>query len=136
MKDKNFWRFFALMMLLVLVKTEWHHNAATLPKFLIRLHGDRVPYASIASINCERRCPRTEFRPVFDDRSAAAFFDGAHVPAGIMCAFLPPIVQSVLSHVGHVDIIMYGTYLMGIAPFIMVLSSTVGAACFWNVVYT
>ena len=29
------------MILLVLVKTEWHHNAATLPKFLIRLHGDR-----------------------------------------------------------------------------------------------
>ena len=50
-KDRNFWRFLVLMFLLVLVKTEWHHNAATLPKFLIRLHGDEVPYASIASIN-------------------------------------------------------------------------------------
>lgn len=41
-KDRNFWRYVALMILLVLVKTEWHHNAATLPKFLIRLHGDRT----------------------------------------------------------------------------------------------
>jgi|EP01046_Picozoa_sp_COSAG06_P001786 hypothetical protein len=29
-----------------------------------------------------------------------------------------------------------GCYLMGIAPFIMVLSNSVGAACLWNVVYT
>ena len=105
-KDRNFWRFLMLMFLLVLVKTEWHHNAATLPKFLIRLHGDEVPYASIASINW------------------------------MMCAVLPPIVQSALSHVGHIDIITYGCYIMGIAPFIMVLSPSVGAACLWNVVYT
>lgn len=45
-------------------------------------------------------------------------------------------MQSVLSHVGHIDIIIYGCYIMGIAPFIMVLSPSVGAACLWNVVYT
>ena len=105
-KDRNFWRFLALMILLVLVKTEWHHNAATLPKFLIRLHGDDVPYGSIASINW------------------------------LMCAFLPPIVQSILSHVGHIDIIIAGCYIMGVAPFIMVLSPSVAAACAWNVVFT
>ena len=38
-RDSNFWRYLGLTFLLVLVKTEWHHNAATLPKFLIRLHG-------------------------------------------------------------------------------------------------
>ena len=105
-QDKNFWRFLILMFLLVLVKTEWQHNAATLPNFLRREHGDRVPFASVASINW------------------------------MMCAVLPPIVQSILADVGHIDIITYGTYIMGIAPFIMVLSNTVGAACLWNVVYT
>ena len=40
--ERNFGRFFWLMMLLTAIQTEWHHNSATLPKFLIRLHGDTV----------------------------------------------------------------------------------------------
>lgn len=104
----NFGRFFWMMMLLCAIKTEWHHNAATLPKYLIRTNGDRVPYGSIASINW------------------------------MIAGVLPPFVQSLLSSLGHYDIIMLGCWIMGVAPLIMVLGTnhSVVAACLWNVAYT
>ena len=52
-----------------------HHNAATLPSYLIRQHGFGVPYASIASINW------------------------------FMCGLLPPIVQSATADMNHLDVI-------------------------------
>ncbi len=104
----NFARFFWMMMLLCAIKTEWHHNAATLPKYLIRINGDSVPYGSIASINW------------------------------MIAGILPPIVQSLLSSLGHYDIITLGCWIMGVAPLIMVFgtSHSVLAACLWNVVFT
>lgn len=96
------------------------------------------------------------FYGTLSDASTCAVF-----AAGIICAFLPPIVQSVLAHVGHIDIIIWcarlqqragffamkldgnvfgalfsGCYIMGVAPLIMVASSSVGAAGLWNVAFT
>jgi hypothetical protein len=143
----NFGRFFWMMMLLCAIQTEWHHNAATLPKYLIRENGDSVPYGSIASINwmiavCKRLFVwHVILKPSLKPSSC---HDGLGTNIGkvenatFLQAVLPPIVQSVLSGMGHFDIITLGCWVMGVAPLIMVFgtSQSVLAACLWNVVFT
>ena len=92
------WRYSALTLLLVNLHAVFRHLDATLPTYLIRLYGDHVPKGMIYSIN------------------------------PFMIIFLTPIVAALTSKYNHFNMIKYGGYLTGLAPFFLAASTSLWAA--------
>ena len=92
------WRFSVLTLLLVNLHAVFRHLDATLPTYLVRIYGDHVPKGMIYSIN------------------------------PFMIIFLTPLVAGITSKYNHFDMIKYGGYLTGLAPFFLAASTSLWAA--------
>jgi hypothetical protein len=92
------WRFSVLTLLLVNLHAVFRHLDATLPTYLVRIYGEHVPKGMIYSIN------------------------------PFMIIFLTPIVAGITSKYNHFDMIKYGGYLTGLAPFFLAASTSLWAA--------
>jgi POT family proton-dependent oligopeptide transporter len=97
-RTARFWRFLLLVVLLVAVRLIFRHLDATLPKYLLRTHGEAVPYGLIYAIN----------------------------PALIIV--LVPLVSAYTRHVPPLTMIKWGAAVAAASPFCLALSSSVGAA--------
>jgi dipeptide/tripeptide permease len=92
------WRFSALTLLLVNLHAIFRHLDATLPTYLVRIYGDGVPKGMIYSIN------------------------------PFMIIFMTPVIAAVTSKYNHFNMIKYGGYLTGLAPFFLAASTSIWAA--------
>lgn len=95
------WRFSALTLLLINLKTIFRHLDATLPTYLVRIFGDKVPKGIIYSIN------------------------------PFMIIFLTPLVSALTSSYAHFDMIKYGGYLTAISPFFLAFSTSMWAVVWY-----
>jgi proton-dependent oligopeptide transporter, POT family len=92
---RRFWRFLAVCLITLNVRMIFRHLDATLPKYLVREFGDRVPKGTIYSIN----------------------------PALIVV--LVPIVTAVTSHITPLTMIHCGSYVSALSVFLLVVSTSI-----------
>ena len=97
-RSSTFWRYVALTLFLINLKSIFRHLDATLPTYLVRQHGNNIPKGLLYSLN----------------------------PAIIM--ILTPLIGALLTKVPHFDMIKYGGYITGISPFALAVSSSLSAA--------
>lgn len=105
-RDRNFWRFLFLNLLMIFARLPVKYNNSMLPKFLVRVYGRDVPFGSIVSINW------------------------------IVCIPLTPLFGEWTRHWHHLDAIRLGTFFTGFATVILVCSVSIPAICLWEVCFT
>lgn len=97
-QNPTFWRYVALTLFLINLKSIFRHLDATLPTYLVRQHGNDIPKGLLYSLN----------------------------PAIIM--ILTPLIGALMTEIPHYDMIKYGGYITGVSPFALVISSSLSAA--------
>lgn len=104
LQTKGFWRYLAVILIVLNVRMIFRHLDATLPKYMIREFGDNVPYGTIYSIN----------------------------PAIIIV--LVPIMTAATGHIDPLVMIHYGTYVSAASVLFLAMSTSVTACILFVVV--
>lgn len=98
LRMRSFWRFVVFTLITVNLKGIFRHLDATLPKYLVREHGQSVPKGTIYSIN------------------------------PFIIIFLVPVVSAMTTRYEHFTMIHVGSYVSAASVFILALSSSIPAA--------
>lgn len=100
-KSATFRRFIVFSLLLINLNAVFRHLDATLPTFLMRCFGEKVPKGTIYSIN------------------------------PFIIIFLAPLVSALSTNYANYDMIKFGGYITGISPFFLACSTSIWATiCF------
>jgi dipeptide/tripeptide permease len=102
----TFWRFTALSLLLINLKTIFRHLDATLPTYLIRCFGPKIPKGTIYSIN------------------------------PFMIIFMTPVIAALTTEYAHFNMIKFGSYFTALSPFFLAFSTSIWAVVCMIVVLT
>jgi predicted MFS family arabinose efflux permease len=106
LKDRNFWRFVLLNVLIIPAALPVKYNNVLMPKYLVRQFGNDVPFGSIISINW------------------------------VLCIFFSPVFGAWTKDWQHLDAIRMGTIFTGFASAVLVLDSSLPTICAWEVIFT
>ena len=103
----TFWRFTAFSLLLINLNAVFRHLDATLPTYLLRCFGTRVPKGTIYSIN------------------------------PFIIIFLAPVVSAWTSKYAHFDMIKYGGFITAVSPFFLAISTSIWLVllCYYTLLY-
>jgi len=104
LREKNFWRFLVVCLIMLNVRMIFRHLDATFPKYMTREFGDGVPYGTIYSIN----------------------------PAIIMV--LVPIMTAATSDMEPLVMIHIGSYISAASVFFLAFSTSIPACVMFVVV--
>jgi hypothetical protein len=97
-RSATLWRYAAVTLVLINLQAIFLYMDSILPTYLIRLHGNHIPKGMLFSIN------------------------------PLIIVSLTPIVAAVTSKYNHFDVIKYGGFITGMAPFLLAASASVWAA--------
>jgi MFS family permease len=94
LKDKVFWRFIVLLMLLSLVRMMFQHMHFTWPKYVLRMQGDAFPVGTVWSFN------------------------------SLLILFLAPLGTAITRKREPFNVLLLGAFISALSPFVLCFGSS------------